>query len=267
MAVPLADKPTDAWQETIKPVVGLVLETRETEPLKLKVLFRVREIVSPDEPELKFTLPTATIVKSPTRTVTEARWDAVPGEPEPAIVTVYDPELEELTLLEAFAVVLFRLTGLDRHVIDTALGGFNGVRVTLPAKLLMLASDIETEEELPELKVTGPVIVMVKSPTFTVDEAECNAVPGDPEPEMVTTNVPRAPGLRLHLALAVPFIVRLTRADGHVTLNPDGGLTVDVTLMPPAKLFVLESKTEMKAPVAPELKLTGLVTVIAKSPT
>src|SRR5207244_13234710 len=69
----------------------------------------------------------------------------------------------------------------------------------ISAKLLMLASEIETEEELPELKLTGPVIVMVKSPTFTVDEAECNAVPGDPEPELVTTNVPRTPELRLHL--------------------------------------------------------------------
>ena len=68
----MADKPTDAWQETIKPVVGLVLETRETEPLKLKVLFREREIVAPEEPELKFTLPLATMTKSPTRTVTEA---------------------------------------------------------------------------------------------------------------------------------------------------------------------------------------------------
>ena len=170
-------------------------------------------------------------------------------------------------LHEAFAVVLFRLTGLDGHVIVTAAGGLKGIRVTLPAKLLMLASEIETEEELPELKVTGPVIVMVKSPTFTVDEAECNAVPGDPRPEIVTTNVPRAPELRLHLALAVPLIVRLTRAVGQATLNPDDGLTVDVTLMPPAKLFVLDSKTEMKPPVAPELKLTGLDTITVKSPT
>ena len=73
---------------------------------------------------------------------------------------------------EALAVVLFRITGLDGHVIVTAAGGLNGVRVTLPAKLLTLASETENEEELPELKFTGPVIVIVKSPTFTVDEAE-----------------------------------------------------------------------------------------------
>jgi len=170
-------------------------------------------------------------------------------------------------LHEVFAVVLFRLTGLVGQVIVTAAGGLNGVRVTVPAKLLTLASETENEEELPELKFTGPVIVIVKSPTFTVDEAECTAVPGDPEPESVTTNVPRATELRLHLALAVPFIVRLTRAAGHDTLSPDEGLTADVTLMPPAKLFVLASETEIKAPAAPELKLMGLVTEIVKSPT
>ena len=49
-----------------------------------------------------------------------------------------------------FAVVLFRLTGIDGQVIVTAVGGLDGVRVTLPAKLLMLASEMENEEELPE---------------------------------------------------------------------------------------------------------------------
>jgi hypothetical protein len=52
--------------------VGFALETKETEPLKLKVLLRETEIVAPREPELKFTLTLATIVKSPTRTVKEA---------------------------------------------------------------------------------------------------------------------------------------------------------------------------------------------------
>ena len=146
-------------------------------------------------------------------------------------------------------------------------GGLNGVRATLPAKLLTLASEIEKEDELPELKLTGPVIVIVKSPTFTVEETECTAVPGDPEPATVTTNVPRAVELRLHLALAVPFITRLTSVVGHVALSPEDGLTVDVTLMFPIKLFALVSETVMKAPVAPELKLTGLVPAIVKSPT
>src|SRR2546428_440331 len=108
---------------------------------------------------------------------------------------------------------------------------------------------------------------MLNALMFTVDEEECNAAPGTPERETVTVNVPRATEVRLHLALAVPFIVRLTRAVGQATPNPDDGLTVDVTLMPPAKLLVLDSKTEMKAPAAPELKLTGLDTITVKSPT
>jgi hypothetical protein len=37
--------------------------------------------------------------------------------------------------------------------------------------------------------------------------------------------------------------------------------------MVPAKLNVLVSETEMAAPVAPELKFTGLPTEIEKSPT
>jgi len=72
MAVPLVDKLTDVWHETVKPVEGVVLETKETEPLKLKVLFREREMIAPEEPELKFTLLLATMTKSPTRTATEA---------------------------------------------------------------------------------------------------------------------------------------------------------------------------------------------------
>ncbi len=92
-------------------------------------------------------------------------------------------------------------------------------------------------------------------------------MPGDPAPETVTTNVPRAPDPRLHLALAVPLVVRLTSVVGHVTVTPVSGLTEDVTLILPTKLFVLESETVMKAPVAPELKFTGLVTVTLKSPT
>ena len=68
----MGDKQTEAWQETIKPEAGLVLEMNEIEPLKLKVLFREMEIVVPEAPELKFIRPLSTIVKSPTRTITEA---------------------------------------------------------------------------------------------------------------------------------------------------------------------------------------------------
>lgn len=69
------------------------------------------------------------------------------------------------------------------------------------------------------------------------------------------------------MAVAEPFPDRLTRADGQTTFKPVDGITDDVTLMVPTKLFVLARDTEMKAPVEPELKFTELVTVILKSPT
>jgi len=54
---------------------------------------------------------------------------------------------------------------------------------------------------------------------------------------------------------------------GHVTVNPIAGLVTAVRLTVPAKLNVLVSETEMAAPVAPELKLTELPTLIVKLPT
>ena len=86
-AVPFADKLIGAWQETVKPVVGFVAESKETDPLNPKVLFREKEIACPESPELK-SLPAATIRKSPTRIATDAWWDAVPGDPEPVILTM-----------------------------------------------------------------------------------------------------------------------------------------------------------------------------------
>ena len=67
-------------------------------------------------------------------------------------------------------------------------------------------------------------------------------------------------------AATVAFAVILTGA-GHVTVNPVAGLVTGVRLIVPAKLNVLVRETEMAEPVAPELKLTGLLTEIVKSPT
>jgi hypothetical protein len=64
----------------------------------------------------------------------------------------------------------------------------------------------------------------------------------------------------------VAFAVILTGA-GHVTVSPVAGLTTAERLTVPAKLNVLVRETEMAAPVAPELKLTGVPTLIVKSPT
>ncbi len=65
------------------------------------------------------------------------------------------------------------------------------------------------------------------------------------------------------VALAEMF----TAVAGHVTVNPVVGLTTEESAIVPAKLFTLVSETEIAAPVAPELKLTGVPTLMVKSPT
>jgi hypothetical protein len=67
-------------------------------------------------------------------------------------------------------------------------------------------------------------------------------------------------------AATVAFAVILTGA-GQVTVSPVAGLVTAVRVTVPAKLNVLVSETEIAAPVAPELKLTGVVVEIVKSPT
>ncbi len=59
----------------------------------------------------------------------------------------------------------------------------------------------------------------------------------------------------------------VTAVDWQVTIRPVVGLTTDERLTLPAKLKVLVRLTEIEAPVAPVLKLTGLLTEIVKSPT
>ena len=67
-------------------------------------------------------------------------------------------------------------------------------------------------------------------------------------------------------AATVAFAVILTGA-GHVTVKPVAGLVTGVRATVPAKLNVLVRETEIAEPVAPELKLTGVPTLIVKLPT
>jgi len=66
--------------------------------------------------------------------------------------------------------------------------------------------------------------------------------------------------------VTVAFAVILTGA-GHVTVNPVAGLVTGVRLIVPAKLNVLVRETDIAEPVAPELKFTGILTEMVKSPT
>ncbi len=70
----------------------------------------------------------------------------------------------------------------------------------------------------------------------------------------------------MHDAATVALAVMLTGA-GHVTVNPVTGLVTGVRATVPAKLNVLVRETDIAEPVAPELKFTGLPTLIVKSPT
>ena len=62
------------------------------------------------------------------------------------------------------------------------------------------------------------------------------------------------------------FAAILTGA-GQVTVKPVTGLVAAVILIVPAKLNVLVRETEMAEPAAPELKSTGVIVEIVKSPT
>jgi hypothetical protein len=67
-------------------------------------------------------------------------------------------------------------------------------------------------------------------------------------------------------AATVALAVMLTGA-GQVTVSPAAGLVTAVRVTVPAKLKVLVRLTEIAAPVAPELKFTGVVVEMVKSPT
>ncbi len=71
---------------------------------------------------------------------------------------------------------------------------------------------------------------------------------------------------RVQDAATVAFAVIVTGA-GQVTVNPVAGLVTGVRVTVPAKLKVLVRETEIAEPEAPELKFTGLLTLIVKSPT
>jgi hypothetical protein len=83
---------------------------------------------------------------------------------------------------------------------------------------------------------------------------------------IVTVYVPAVVDERAQEAATVAFAVMLTGA-GQVTVKPVTGLVTGVRVTVPAKLNVLVRLTEMAAPVAPELKFTGVLVEMVKLPT
>ncbi len=84
---------------------------------------------------------------------------------------------------------------------------------------------------------------------------------------MVARYVPGVVELKVQEAETVALAVMLTAVAGQVTVNPVVGLATEVRVTVPAKLNVLVRLTDMAAPAAPVLKLTGVPTLIVKSPT
>ncbi len=142
------------------------------------------------------------------------------------------------------------------------------LRPTEPAKSKVLVSKTGMEEpKAPEFKLTGPMAEIVKSPTWTTAAAEWDAAPRAPAAVVVTEYVPAIVEFKAHEDDIVTFAVILMAVAGQLTVNPVSGLMTEPRLTVPAKLKVLVRITGSVAPVAPELKFTGVPTMIAKSPT
>jgi len=98
------------------------------------------------------------------------------------------PAVVELKVQEAATVAFaVMLTGAGQVTVNPVAGLVTGVRVTVPAKLNVLVRETDIAEPVaPELKFTGEPTLIVKLPTWTTELAECDAVPGDPAPVIVT---------------------------------------------------------------------------------
>ena len=96
--------------------------------------------------------------------------------------------------------------------------------------------------------------------------AACCTPPGEPVPVIVARYVPEDVELNAHDGVAVPLGERMTGV-GQFTTSPVIGLVAELRLTVPAKLFVLVRVTKTAAFVAPELKSSGLLTEMVKSPT
>ncbi len=84
-----------------------------------------------------------------------------------------------------FAVRLVAVPG--QVTVRPVVGLTTELRATVPAKLKVLVRLTETAAPAaPELKLTGVPTLTVKSPKWTIELAEWEAVPGEPAPVTVT---------------------------------------------------------------------------------
>ncbi len=104
-------------------------------------------------------------------------------------MTRYVPAVVELKVQDDDTVMLAVMpTAVAGHVtVRPVVGLTTEVRVTLPAKLNVLVGETDmVRPAAPELKFTGVPTEIVKSPIWTTELAEWEAVPGDPAPVIAT---------------------------------------------------------------------------------
>jgi len=141
---------------------------------------------------------------------------------------------EQIELLDPPAETL---TGLGlQPVTERPDGVTEVVRVTMPAKLLILVSVTVVEPVAPVLKSEGLVAEMLKFPTkVNCAVAWWDAVPGEPEPVMVTMKVPGDEDVQVNIEEPVAFAASVTLGEEKAPqLRPEGsGVSDNATL--PAK--------------------------------
>ena len=113
----------------------------------------------------------------------------MPGEPDPVIVTLYVPAVVDASVQDAVTVALavMLVAVVGQVTVRPVAGVTEADRLILPTKFWTLVRvTVMAAPVAPLLKLTGEDTEIVKSPTWTVELAELDAVPGEPEPVINT---------------------------------------------------------------------------------
>ncbi len=93
----------------------------------------------------------------------------------------------EISVHRAATVALAVMAVAGQFSVRLVVELVTALRLTVPAKLNVLVRLTEIAAPVaPELKLTGVPTDTVKSPTWTTDDDEWEAVPGEPAPVTVT---------------------------------------------------------------------------------
>ncbi len=143
----------------------------------------------PNTPELKLTGDVAVKVKffiGPKVNNAFVEWDAVPGEPFPVMMTVKLAVCEDVQVrLEVPVPLAVNGTLVEVNRLQVRPVTVLLVNETVPTKLNVLVRVIVEVAGEPAGALAAEAVI-VKSPTCTTEDAEWDAVPGEPAPVTVT---------------------------------------------------------------------------------